>query len=127
MDILYITPQTKEQLLDYCEIDLIDTVLNHFGSVSRIQLQKDGMTPSRYWIITDYITNQTINSRTKLSVILSLAAIGGVIEINGRQECGDVNVLNMLNELFYISEEDFDFFMDFFSDYSHSIKKKFSL
>ena len=79
------------------------------------------------WIITDYITNNTINCRNKLSVILSFASNGGTVQINDRQEFGDVNVLCMLKELSYISEEDFDYFVEAFFRFSQGKGVKFSM
>lgn len=90
-------------------------------------MKKNEEQPSRWWIITDYISNNTINSRNKIAVILSLGAIGGVIQINNRQETGDVNVLNMLKEFAYISAEDYDYFIEAFYNFSQGNGVKFSL
>lgn len=50
----------------------------------------------------------------KLSVILSFAAIGGVVSIEDRMETGDVNVLNMLKDTKNVSDEDYNYFIDCF-------------
>ena len=125
MDILYLSPQASHELTQYCENELILFVLEHFSINGKIIEKKDDEQPSRWWIITDYITNKTIDYRNKLSVILSLARIGGIIQINNRKEVGDVNVLCMLKELAYISEDDFDYFIDGFFNFSQGKGVKF--
>lgn len=126
MDILYLSPQASHDLTHYCESELILFVLKHFALNGKIIEKKDDEQPSRWWIITDYITNNTIDSRNKLAVILSLARIGGIIQISNRQEVGDVNVLCMLKELAYISEEDFDYFVEAFFNFSQGKGVKFT-
>ena len=125
MDILYLSPQASHELTQYCESELILFVLEHFSINGKIIEKKDDEQPSRWWIITDYITDKTIDYRKKLSVILSLARIGGIIQINNRQEVGDVNVLCMLKELAYITEDDFDYFVEAFFNFSRGKGVKF--
>lgn len=125
MDILYLSPQASHELTQYCESELILFVLEHFSINGKIIEKKDDEQPSRWWIITDYITNKTIDYRNKLSVILSFARIGGIIQINNRQEFGDVNVLCMLKELAYITEDDFDYFVEAFFNFSRGKGVKF--
>ena len=127
MDVLYLSPQTSHELTRYCERGLILKVLEHFALDGKIIEQQDNEKPSRLWIITDYITNNTINCRNKLSVILSFASNGGTVQINCRQEFGDVNVLCMLKELAYISEENFNYFVDAFFKFSQGKGVKFSM
>lgn len=127
MDILYITPKTGIELTQYCESDLLIQVLEHFASNGKVIAKNDDEKPSRWWIITDYISNNTIDSKNKLAVILSLAAIGGIVQIDERQEIGDVNVLNMLKELSCVSDEDYDFFIEAFFNFSQGKGVKFSL
>lgn len=126
MDILYISPKTLQELTDFCEQSLIEEVLEHFENVGKIiETVQGGERPSRLWIITDYISNHTIDSKKKLAVVLSFAAIGGVIKIQDRQEVGNVNVLCMLKDLYYISEEDFEYFVDAFFSFSDGNGVKF--
>lgn len=125
MDILYLSPQASHELTQYCESELLLHVLEHFANNGKIVEKKNEEQPSRWWIITDYIYNGTINSRNKIAVILSLAAIGGVIQIYNRQETGDVNVLNMLKEFAYISDEDYDYFIEAFFNFSQGKGVKF--
>lgn len=125
MDILYLSPKASHELTQYCESELILFVLEHFSINGKIIEKKDDEQPSRWWIITDYITNKTIDYRNKLSVILSFARIGGIIQINNRQEFGDVNVLCMLKELAYITEDDFDYFVEAFFNFSQGKGVKF--
>lgn len=126
MDILYISPQASHELTVFCEPSLIVEVLEHFGEGGKIiATEQGGDKPSRLWIITDYISNHTIASKKKLAVILSFAAIGGVIQIQDRQEFGNVRVLCMLKDLYYISEDDFDYFVDAFFNFSNGKCIKF--
>ena len=126
MDILYISPQSINEITRYCKKELVISVINHFAQNGKIIENKNQTHPNRWWIITDYIKNSTIASRKKLSVILSLAAIGGIIQIGVRQETGDVNVLNMLHKLSSISESDYQYFIDSFYEISQGSDLKFS-
>lgn len=125
MDILYISQQAKKDLEQYCNQELIDFVIDHFGKNDKIIEKKDNEKPSRWWVITDYISDNTIDSRKKLSVILSFGAIGGILQIDNRQCFGDVCVLNMLKELELISDEDFTYFVDAFFKFSKGDGEKF--
>ena len=127
MDILYLSSQTSHELTRYCEKELILQVLEHFALNGKIIEEQDKKRHSCLWIITDYITDNAINCRNKLSVILSFARNGGTVQINDRQEFGDVNVLCMLKELSYISEEDFDYFVEAFFRFSQGKGVKFSM
>lgn len=126
MDVLYISPKTGTELTRYCESELLIEVMEHFANNGEVIEKNDGETPSRWWIITDYISNYTIDNRKKFSVILSFARIGGVVQIGDRQEVGDVNVLCMLKELYYISDNDFDYFIEAFCNFSQGNGVKFS-
>lgn len=126
MDILYISPQTGAELTQYCESDLLVEVMEHFANNGRVIKKNNGETPSRWWIITDYISNHTIDNRKKLAVILSFAGIGGIVQIGDRQEIGDVNVLCMLKDLYYIADEDFNYFVEAFYNFSQGNGVKFS-
>lgn len=128
MDILYISPKTETELTRYCETELLIAVLEHFANNGKVIEKMDDDIPNRErWIITGYILDHTIDSRKKLAVILSFASIGGnIVQIGDRQEIGDVNVLCMLKELYYISEEDFDYFVEAFYNFSHGNGAKFT-
>lgn len=127
MDVLYLSPKASHALTQYCERELILHVLEDFAINGKIIETQDNEQPSRLWIITDYITNNTINYRNKLAVILSFASYAGTVQINNRQELGNVNVLCMLKELAYISEDDFDYFVEAFYNFSLGKGVKFSL
>ena len=126
MDILYISFDTYQKVSIYCEESLINEVLNHFATVGEIKKRKNDEHPNRWWIITDYISNISIDNRKKLSVILSFAAIGGFIQIGDKCQMGNVPVLNMLKELSHISENDYDYFIDAFYNFSQGKGTKFS-
>lgn len=70
---------------------------------------------------------QLLSSEKKISVILSFAAIGGFVQIGERMEQGDVNVLNMLRDSDKISEEDFDFFIEAFYNFSQGNGVRFTV
>lgn len=127
MDVFYLSPKASHALTQYCESELILHVLEDFAINGKIIETQDNEQPSRLWIITVYITNNTINYRNKLAVILSFARYAGTVQINNRQELGDVNVLCMLKELAYISEDDFDYFVEAFFKFSQGKGVKFSL
>lgn len=126
MDILYISPQTGTKLTQYCERELLIEVMEHFAQTGKVIEKRDDEHPNRWWIVTDYISNNTINSRNKLAVILSFARIGGFVQIGDRQETGDVKVLCMLNECKLITEDEFTFFVDAFFNFSQGNGVKFS-
>ncbi len=126
MDILFISPKTGMELTQYCESELLIEVMEHFANNGNIVEKKDSEHPNRWWVITDFISNNTIDNRKKFSVILSFAAIGGFIQVGERKEFGDVNVLNMLKELYYISDNDYDFFVEAFYNFSQGKGVKFS-
>ena len=126
MDILYISPETKEKLYCYCDENLVTKVLNHFATKGIIVSQNNDKSPNRTWIVSDYLKEDTIERKKKLAVILSLAAIAGIIQIDDRQEMGNVNVLCMLKKLNYISEEDFEYFVEAFFKFSQGNGVKFT-
>lgn len=127
MDILYISPKAQKELSLYCDEKLVTEVINHFTTKGTIVANYDD-TKRCLWIVTDYIQEDTIERKKKLSVILSLAAVCGcgIIQIGNRQALGDVNVLCMLKDLKYISEEDFDYFVEAFFNFSQGKGVKFT-
>lgn len=126
MDILYITPSAARELTNYCESDLLIEVTEHFAKNAVIIAKDNSSKPSKWWDITNYIKDDSIAYRKKISVILSFAAIGGFITIGNETKMGDVEVLNMLRDTKNISDEDFDFFVDAFYNFSKGIGVKFT-
>ncbi len=127
MDILYITPRAAHQLTAYCESDLLIEVTEHFAKNAVIIAKDNDSKPSKWWNITDYINDDSIGCRKKLAVILSFAAIGGFVTIGDMTKMGDVEVLNMLKDTKNISEDDFDYFIEAFYNFSHGNGVKFTL
>lgn len=126
MDVLYISPQASKELTTYCESNLVTDVLQHFAEYGKTITTKEGYDkPSRLWIITDYVSNETIDRRKKLAVMLSFAAIGGVVQIQDKEVIGQTNLICMLKELCYISEDEFDYFVDAFFNFSNGNGVKF--
>ena len=127
MDILYISPKAGNDLTKYCESSLLIEVLEHFAKNAIIIAKDNNSHPSRWWVITDYINDETIDLRKKISVILAFAAIGGFVQIGDRIEQGNVNTLNMFRDGQYVSGEDYDFFIETFYNFSRGEGVKFSL
>lgn len=127
MDILYISQTAESELAQYCENNLIAEVKADFTKNAIIITKDNNSRPSRWWVVTDYINDETIEFRKKISVILSFAAIGGFVQIGERMEQGDVNVLNMLRDSDKISEEDFDFFIEAFYNFSQGNGVRFTI
>jgi len=126
MDILYITPSSAHELTTYCESKLLIEVMEHFAKNAIIIAKDNNSKPSKWWNITDFITDNTISYRKKMSVVLSFAAIGGFITIGDVTKIGDVEVLNMLKETNNISEEDYDYFIEAFYNFSQGNGIKFA-
>lgn len=115
-DILYITEQTKNELLQYCEDKLIDSVFEDFSRNGKIIYKKKDETPSRYWIITNYINANTgISKKCKLAVILSMSAIGGVIKIGEESVTSWEKVLQLMKRMSLIDDSEMGYFIDAFS------------
>lgn len=127
MDTLFISPKTEQELSKYCESNLLITVFDYFKNKGKVISKNDNETPSRWWIITDFLNNKGINNRNKYAVILSMGAIGGVIQIGEQQLTGDVKILCFLKEHNYIEAEDFEYFIDAFYLFSKGQGLKFNL
>ncbi len=126
-DILYITEFTIRKMYELCDVDLVKKTLCHFHQVGEIVIKNDNEKPSKWWIITNYITNNTIEERHLLSVILSFAHVGGYIQINERIELGYEKVLEMLKGMYYISDYEYDYFLEIYSKLKNGEKIKFTL
>ena len=126
MDKLYLSPQAASKLTKFCESDLIKEITAHFAKNAPIFARDNDSSPSRLWVVTDFVADDTIDQRKKVSVILSYAAIGGFVQIGERTEMGDVNVLIMLKETNNISEAVFDYFIEAFYNFSHGNGQKFT-
>ena len=126
MDILYITPSAAHELTNYCDSDLLIEVTEHFARNALIIAKDNDSRPPKWWNITDYIKDDSIAFRKKMAVILSFAAIGGFVTIEDMTKMGDVEVLNMLRDTKNISDEDFDFFIDAFYNFSKGNGVKFT-
>lgn len=127
MDLLYISPQAAKELTNYCDGNLLKEVTEHFARNAKVYEKDNNSHPSRWWVITDYINDNTIDYRKKMAVILSFAAIGGFITIGDKTDMGDVNVLNILKSAKNISDSDYDYFIKAFYDFSQGKGVKFTL
>lgn len=126
-DILYISNEIKEQLLTYCTEDLLNFVLEDFGRNHEI-VERDKRPPIATWVIDNYISERDINDRRNiLAVILSFAAVYGVVQLQGKNYQGDVVLLSALRDNRLISEDDEHYFIDVFNDISHGTNTKFGL
>jgi hypothetical protein len=107
----------KMGIFTTCLVSMIDTkentiTVSNAGHYSPIIIKKDG--PSRWWIITDYIKNTSIEKFQKLAVILSFSAVAGIVQIGEFQSCGDTSILLLLKKLNLINEEESNMFAEFF-------------
>ena len=127
MDILYISNEVSKKLAQYCDDNLLVKVIEHFAKNGKIVYKDNNGQPSRWWVVTDFIKDGTINQRQKVAVILSFAALDGFVQIEDRMERGNVNTLCMLKETGNISDEDFDFFVDAFFQFSNNNGVKFTI
>lgn len=128
MDILYITTETKQQMLKYCEQELIDFVFDDFiEQGGKIITKEDNQLPSRWWIITDYINSTSIEKMQKLAVVLSFSAVAVVIQIEYYKSYGDVAILQLLTNLNIINEKESEIFTKFFYNIRQGNKCKFSI
>lgn len=130
MDILYISAKAKKELLQYCEEDLVNYVFTDFQKTGEIIEKEEGDKPYRLWIITDYVKRNDIDIRKKFSVILSMAAVGGFIQIGEAKVFGDVRALLLLSSMGYITDDDRDYFIDCFANcitQVRGLKNKFTV
>ena len=126
-DILYISNYIKENLLKYCTEDLINYVLEDFGRNHEI-VERNEKPPFATWVIDNYINERPINNRRKiLAVILSFAALDGVVRLRGINCQGDVPLLCALRDNRLISEEDREFFIASFFNFSQGRGNRFTL
>lgn len=126
-DILYISNEIKECLLEYCTEDLLNFVFEDFGRNHEI-VERDERPPMATWVIDNYINEHPINDRKKiLAVILSFAAIHGVVQLRGNNYQGDAVLLSALRDNGLISEEEEEFFIASFFDFSQGRNIKFTL
>lgn len=127
-DALYVTEKEKECMLKYCEIDLIENVIEQFSHFGEIVVREEGERPSRFWVVSYFINNHTFIDRQKLAVILSFAAANaGIVQINEHFAMGDMPVLFMLKKLNLITEDDYYYFVDSFFFLSQGNGVKFKL
>ena len=126
MDLLYISPNTVLELTNYCEGELLSLVINDFMKNGTIILKRNHERPSRWWTITDFIRNSNIESKKILSVILSFAYIGGIVQIDNEKITGNVKLNILLKDLHLISEEDYIYFINAFYYISKGEGVKFS-
>lgn len=117
----------KEKMCEYCSQELIDWVFNDFiNQGGKIIYEENDQKPSRWWIITDYVNNTTIDKIKKLAVILSFGATGGFVQIEQETQLGDAPIVLMLKNRSLINEDELSMFVEFFYDKSHGSSKKFT-
>jgi len=127
-DILYITEKTKNELLQYCEEDLVNSVFEDFSRNRKIIVKKKDETPSRYWIITNYINaNTKISKKCKLAVILSMSAIGGFIQIGEERVIGWENALHLMKKMSLVDDSEMGYFIGAFSKLTQGQRVIFTL
>lgn len=118
-DILFLSDENIVKMEKYCTRELIDSVINHFERSGGIVIRNPlSDRPQMSWIITNYLSDESNRNRDVYSVVLSLAAIAGIITIGDYQNFGNVAVSNYLRSINYISEEDWQFFLNEFANHS---------
>lgn len=122
-DILYLSDTNIVRMERYCTRELIESVISDFEESGGIVIRNPADDkPKMSWIITNFLSNESNRNRNVYSVVLSLAAIAGLIVIGNYENFGNVSVLNHLRLIKYISEEDWQFFLDEFANHSDRIK-----
>ena len=126
-EILYIsTPQIKS-VLDYCEIDLLFQIMEDFHKDHPI-VYRERRPPLATWVISAYIDRIPIDERRNfLSVLLSFAAVNGIIQYKEVNYQGDVNLLKALSDNGDISNSDFEYFNQAFYNFSHGKGERFKI
>ena len=82
MDILYITQSVEDRIKEFCSEELINYVLKDFNKYAVIVKKEENQHPSRIWVISDYIRNNSIDIINKMNVVLSFIYSGGIIQID---------------------------------------------
>lgn len=118
-DILYLSDENIVRMEKYCTRELIESVIKDFEDKGGVVIRNPvGDKPKMSWVITNYLTDESNRNLPVYAVVLSLAAIAGLIQIGDYESFGNVNVLNHLHSINYISEEDWQFFLNEFANHS---------
>ena len=126
-DILYISNQIKERILMYCTKDLLNFVLENFGH-NHVIVERNERHPQAIWTLDYYLQEFPIDDRKNiLAVILSFAAIGGIVRLGGKNYRGDLALLCALRKNRLITEDDEQYFIDAFWQFSHGENNRFAL
>lgn len=121
-DILFLSDENIAKMGKYCTNELIESIISDFERSGGVVRRNPGdYNPNKSWIITNYLSDETNRNRNVYSVVLSLAAIAGLITIGNYQSFGNVNVLNHLLEIEYISKDDWQFFLNEFANHSDGL------
>ena len=126
-EILYISTSQIKSVLDYCEIDLLLQILEDFHKEHPIVF-RESRPPLATWVISAYIDRIPIEERRNfLSVLLSFAAVNGIIQYKEVNYQGDVNLLKALSDNGDISNSDFEYFNQAFYNFSQGKGERFKL
>lgn len=82
MDILYITNEVESKMKLFCADELLQAVFDDFSKNAEIIKKEEVQKPSKMWIVSDYINNNSIDIINKMNVILSFIACGGIVQID---------------------------------------------
>lgn len=105
MDVLYITQEVENRIKEFCSDELVAYVFDDFKKYAEIIRRNDTQTPSRIWVVSDYIINHSINIIPKMNVILSFIASGGIIQIDGISYFDTSNPLAVVRQRNLINDE----------------------
>lgn len=126
-EILFISTPQIQAVLDYCEVDLLFHVLEDFHRNHPI-MYRENRFPLATWVISSFIDKYPIEERRDLlSVLLSFAAVNGIIRYKEANCQGDANLLKALWDNGDISVSDFEYFNQAFDNFSHGVGVRFKL
>lgn len=97
-DIIYISDVLILKIKEYCSDALLSEVFESFGKNAPVVVKKDGESPSKFWSLTQFIADDTIDIMNKLNVILSFIQSGGIIEYQDKKYFDIVNIAAILKQ-----------------------------
>ena len=104
-DIIYISDELILKIKEYCSDRLLSEVFESFEKNATVVVKKDGETPSKFWSLTRFIADDTIDIMNKLNVILSFIQSGGTIEYQDKKYFDIVNIVAILKQQGLINDD----------------------
>lgn len=104
-DIIYISDELIMKIKEYCSDVLLSEVFESFEKNAPVVVKKDGERPSKFWSLTQFIVDDTIDIMNKLNVILSFIQSGGIIEYQDKKYFDIVNIVAILKQQGIINDD----------------------